>query len=66
MCAACGSLSLTFALMAKDMAKLDDRLRSCASFFSLWLPCTLHDMHDCNREGFFFPSRFFFPYQQCH
>jgi len=60
MCAACGSLSFNFALMAKDMAELDDRLRSCASFFSLWLPFTLHDMHDCNREGFFFPSRFSF------
>ena len=60
MCAACDSLSLNFALMAKDMAKLDDRLRSCAYFLCGWLPCTLHDMHDCNSKGLFFPTRFFF------
>jgi len=46
--------------MAKDMGKLDDRLRGCASFSSLWLPCTLHHVHDCNGEVFFFLVTGFF------
>jgi len=55
----CCSLYLNCALLAKDMAKLDDGLRICASLFAFRSPFTLHDMHDCNREGFFSRHGFF-------